>query len=120
MHTMFGVNTEEKKPRGIPRGRIIIYKWELIECESLNWINLASDSEKRGGLVKVCMSLSVPQNMFFVVTIRTNVRSSSRTLLHGVGVLYIQIMFSHYDRTQKCCELPAEFMQLACYNLPTP
>jgi len=102
------------------RGRIIIYKRELLECEGVNWVNLASDSEKWGGLVEVCMSLSVPQNMSCVLTVRANVRSSSRTLLHGVGVLYIQIMFSHFDRTQKCCELALGFMKFACYNLPSP
>jgi len=36
----------ETKPRGIPRGRIIMYKWELIEYEGVKWINLTSDSEK--------------------------------------------------------------------------
>ena len=35
-------------------------------------------------------------------------------------VLYIQIIFSHYDRTQKCFELALGFMQFACCNLPTP
>jgi hypothetical protein len=98
----------------------MIYKWESIECESVKWINMASDSEKWGGLVKVCMSLSVPQNMFCVLTMRANEVSLNRTLLHGVGVVYIEIMFSHYYRTQKCCELALGFMQFACYNLPTP
>ena len=36
------------------------------------------------------------------------------------GILYIQIIFSHYDRTQKSSELALGFMQFACYNLPTP
>jgi len=64
-----------------------MYKWELIECESVKWINLASDSEKWGGLVKEFMSLSVPQNMFCILTIRPTL-DFQVGLLHGVGVLY--------------------------------
>jgi len=47
-----------------------MYKWELIEYEGVKWINLASDSEKWGGLVKVFVNFSVPQNMFCVLTLR--------------------------------------------------
>jgi hypothetical protein len=65
---------------------MIILRWifQEVGCVSMEWIDLAEDSDRRRALVNTVMKLRVPKNMGFFLTSCKPVSFSRRTLHHGV------------------------------------
>jgi hypothetical protein len=111
---------KETLKRGLEVDRNIMWKtyFKEIQCEGVDWIQLARDKDRWRALVNTMMNLRLPYKAGNFLSSWATIRLSRRTLLHGVGSLslytYVNPVLSR-SPTPVTCDLWRDHSQLLCW-----